>query len=64
MNNGFDLVYNCTDDKHSGMIRIPSGDFNPETAFKNKYFIERPGKLVIGVYFFFFFFFFTIRKNN
>ena len=48
--NGFDLVFNCSDDQHSGMIRIPSGPFDPSVAFINQYFIKRPCNLVIGTH--------------
>lgn len=50
MHNGFDLVFNCSDDIHSGMIRIPDGPFDPSVAFMNQYKIKRPCALVIGIY--------------
>jgi hypothetical protein len=47
--NGFDLVFNCSDDQHSGMIRIPDGPFDPSVAFLNQHFVKRPCHLVLGI---------------
>jgi hypothetical protein len=47
-NSAFDLVFNCSDDVRSGMIRIPGDGVTTNLQAVRKYIITRPGKLIVG----------------